>query len=567
MAQSHFDRALQQQMVHVPDMQMQAEAERRRAAEIARQHADYWGTGEDQQQREEDLNPFGLAELQAETTVTGRTRELRADGKDWMFVKQGQTDKLSGLYREMEKSKKYKKENSASYQAVKRELGALNATIRGISATDRGDSLRELVNDLAAQYTKVMSVTGDYLEKHQSPHSRLGRHRKFLVSQIHQIVGEDQGALLNTQYDFGSMSKDERQALTVDGLLQHSRALEVREDRDTVRVETTELYGERLRVEVNSEEGEHRGLVYFRADRVLHSKQEDNPEEEQRMASAMKNVGADPQGGFYHVEKRMAATSVLAGLLQMDGLVVSARHAKLVPKSGRPQFGVLMGEAKGLSAEDVMEADFTLKQTPEARQYARAITDPSQLGALHHNLNNLQILDMLCGQMDRHMDSYKVEIGEEDQVLGVQGVGNVVAFGTKSPGEYHPDYMTPVPVNQSALFYHPDGSIAMKYASYEMALKVQDLYHNSEVLDTALLGLLTTREIASVKARLYKLYAALSAMSRENRLLEDHQWTAGKAVEELGAPDRCHFEKGYFERFYRTMIQNDSVRQAGAGAG
>jgi hypothetical protein len=130
------------------------------------------------------------------------------------------------------------------------------------------------------------------------------------------------------------------------------------------------------------------------------------------------DVTADPLGGHHRGKyagmpvanpefaKRNIATYELSKLLE-EPIIPPTYAAKLGDKQG-----LVMQKAEGVSGKE-----------PEAEQHRK---DP----VVQRALANLAMLDVICGQVDRHPGNYIIEL-KDGKPVGVKGIDNDLAFGSK----------------------------------------------------------------------------------------------------------------------------------------
>ncbi len=514
-----------------------------------------------QMQRQDDEaedDPVDLPDVDVQETVPVRTRALKTEGKDSLYRSRGKTDNLAGLYRQMDNSRKFRKTDSGSYTLIKGTLGNVNTQIDDLNFSEPLPAVQQKLGQLSTDYTLLVNQSREYMKSHVKPYSHLGKYRKFLVGQIEQFANEDQMALLSTRDHIAHLSEEERGRLTLGTLFQQSRAREIREDRDNIHGSSSGAMSEVLRVEVNDVQGVQERR-FFKVGHSLYSEEEKNEERDKGMAGNLRDLGATIEGGYLNAEKRNIATTVLAKLLRLDGLVVESELAKRVPVSGIPQYGVLMEEAKGMNYDEIFDEQDELKMTPQTQEFAQAVADPDQLHVLYKNLTNLQILDVICGQVDRHLNNFKVEV-VAGQIVGVHGFDNDMAFGTTEIGGPNDQF------SNDAMLYNRNGEIILPHVSRELAERIVEISNNLPLIESALIGLLSAAEINAVKARVTKMGSAMREMIRWNRTLTDAQWTPAIAqqVGQFNANRyQSVYEMSYFDRYYRAVITDPRFRQHG----
>ena len=128
------------------------------------------------------------------------------------------------------------------------------------------------------------------------------------------------------------------------------------------------------------------------------------------------------------IDTRNAAMSAMADLFGMPNLVARSRPMKLTVRdeNGAPieLDGTFMLEAKGIDLNN-------MKTRPE-RLTARALEGTD--GNAIRQLADLQALDFICGNVDRHMGNIFYQIDEKTgKLTGIQGIDNDCSFGEFVP--------------------------------------------------------------------------------------------------------------------------------------
>ena len=122
--------------------------------------------------------------------------------------------------------------------------------------------------------------------------------------------------------------------------------------------------------------------------------------EKRKLAISVGRGRAGLSGGA-DLTVRNVATSVLADYLKIQGLVVDSRIAEL-EVNGQRETGLLMSEAKGLTGRKLQSGSAYAGKT------AHLTTNALK------QLMTLQVFDYICGQVDRHMGNYLVDVEEID---------------------------------------------------------------------------------------------------------------------------------------------------------
>ena len=123
------------------------------------------------------------------------------------------------------------------------------------------------------------------------------------------------------------------------------------------------------------------------------------------------------------MDSRNAAMSSVAELLGVPKLTAKAVPMRCIDEKGDIIEGTFMEKAEGYNLEDT--SDFRCKQ------YARVDEkEPYEAGSnLVKDLADLQVLDYLSGNVDRHGANMFYKVNEAGKIVGVQAIDNDASFG------------------------------------------------------------------------------------------------------------------------------------------
>ncbi len=203
---------------------------------------------------------------------------------------------------------------------------------------------------------------------------------------------------------------------------------------------------------------------------------------------------------------RNVATFRLAELLGLTDLIPEARKVEYKEKNGTRRKGVIMSEAKGSDFYDVHAA-------VKKKQIARPTCDAGFL----LQMNSLQIMDVIAGQVDRHGRNMMMDLGGGQQsrfVKGIKGIDNDLSFGK-----------IPYSVTQSSYsktVISVDGYCTLAYIDVRLANRIRSL--NDAMLDYAFGDLLTKDELSALKERLTGVRELLDTMD-PHQFIEPRQLT------------------------------------------
>ena len=129
------------------------------------------------------------------------------------------------------------------------------------------------------------------------------------------------------------------------------------------------------------------------------------------------HTGKIPFGG--RLDNRNAAMSAVADLLGMPNVVARSKPMRIIDKNGNVIEGTFMEAAKGMDPENL---------PPEAANIPRDALKGTD-GKAFKDIANLQVLDYLCGNYDRHFANMFYQFDKNGKLIGVQGIDNDGAFG------------------------------------------------------------------------------------------------------------------------------------------
>lgn len=124
-----------------------------------------------------------------------------------------------------------------------------------------------------------------------------------------------------------------------------------------------------------------------------------------------------------NISGRNCAMTDMAKLLGCENLLANSTHMTIMI-DGQPVKGVFMETAEGTDINRLSEGDFILKGK----------TDMCDNHEVLSQATDLQILDFVCGNIDRHMGNMIYNVVKDENgkisVKGIKGIDNDCAFGT-----------------------------------------------------------------------------------------------------------------------------------------
>ena len=205
--------------------------------------------------------------------------------------------------------------------------------------------------------------------------------------------------------------------------------------------------------------------------------------------NASKNMQMTGIAPNSRIDTRNVAMSNVAQLLGMDGIVCRSRMMKLKDRKGNVTEGIFMEKARGVDANGPGSNLFSV--------------DGNQLksgdGHCLKQLADLQVLDYICGNPDRHGGNMFYEFNGDGELIGIQGIDNDLSFGGLKTTNGILGFMMP-----------PQYMGAISKGTADRILAI-----DPEVLAYSLYGILDTREIDAAKFRLEQMQEAIK-ISRVN---------------------------------------------------
>ena len=119
------------------------------------------------------------------------------------------------------------------------------------------------------------------------------------------------------------------------------------------------------------------------------------------------------------IDNRNSAMSAMAGLLGVSGLVARSENMQYIDGDGNVVEGTFMEFGKGLD----LDSDDSLFKHVSDKPFKKK-------GQLYKQIAELQILDFLCYNADRHAGNVMYQVDQEGNVIGIQGIDNDSTFGT-----------------------------------------------------------------------------------------------------------------------------------------
>ena len=120
------------------------------------------------------------------------------------------------------------------------------------------------------------------------------------------------------------------------------------------------------------------------------------------------------------IDNRNSCMSSIAGLLGVSGLIARSESMQFTGPDGQTIPGTFMEYGKGLD----------LDREPELFEHVS--DDPfANIGNLRKQMADLQVLDFICLNVDRHTGNLLYQVNEKGELTGIQGIDNDSAFARR----------------------------------------------------------------------------------------------------------------------------------------
>ncbi len=209
---------------------------------------------------------------------------------------------------------------------------------------------------------------------------------------------------------------------------------------------------------------------------------------------------------------RNCAMTRVANLLGVSDLLAESHSMTVIDTSdGRevPKSGIFMETSKGVTFDNLKDRD----------DIVNVFTEGLSNGQLKRNISDMQILDYICANVDRHNENMTYVFDESNKLVGIQGIDNDFSMGDIVP--------------EKRKSWLPDLK-QMRVISKSMVEKVNSM--RQEDLEYVLKGLsLSEKEIESAWSRVKTLQEYIKNNAKEYdgdfsygtiNIVPDNMWDA-----------------------------------------
>ena len=123
-------------------------------------------------------------------------------------------------------------------------------------------------------------------------------------------------------------------------------------------------------------------------------------------------------------------------------------------------------------------------------------------GNFQKDLSDLQVLDYLCGQIDRHFKNYFIQKDDKGKYKGVKGIDNDLSFGAAMENSKYNIFGS-----HGRIVVNSNAELVIPHMSLELAIRINMI--NESMVKYALMDLIAKPEIEAFCERLNLLKKAI----------------------------------------------------------
>ncbi len=219
------------------------------------------------------------------------------------------------------------------------------------------------------------------------------------------------------------------------------------------------------------------------------------------------------------------ATSRVAEILNAGSIIAKSETVTMFdPGQEKGITGNLMEKAEGEEAkqllravmrEGLMNSDRALDTVDEQFAATEDIMREKMTGTLMRDLADLQVLDFICGQIDRNAGNFFVQRDGNGMMTGLTGIDNDLAFGDRG-----------VNADKSRDVVDENGDLLIPHMSRKLSESIAAL--SEKTLEYVLMDLIDPPELEACLRRFREVKKAvikeLGKPKGECRLLSDNEW-------------------------------------------
>ena len=146
------------------------------------------------------------------------------------------------------------------------------------------------------------------------------------------------------------------------------------------------------------------------------------------LSAEVENYGLELIDGD-RIDNRNSGMSAVADLLGISDLIARSDNMKYKDENGNIVDGSFMDYGKGLD----LSRDNSLFRHVAPHPYSN--NNIANRSKLFRQLADIQVLDFLCNNVDRHPGNLLYQVDREGNIIGIQGIDNDSSFGTSKTND------------------------------------------------------------------------------------------------------------------------------------
>ena len=255
------------------------------------------------------------------------------------------------------------------------------------------------------------------------------------------------------------------------------------------------------------------------------------------------------------IDIRNVATSRLSEALGEPDLVAKSRLAVLREEGVPDKEGIIMAKAKGKSSQQLSK---DLRFFTEQSVMGQGIYQIRLSKDVQRKFANLQLLDYIAAQMDRHEGNYFVDYEILDMgggvvefyITSIQGIDNDLSFGLRNINElFEGKYLLPK-------FNDLNGYLSLPYIDKGFYNRLREFQNLGErgVMSYIFADLLTPEEMDALQDRFERVKVAVFGIYSEDGILDSNGWDQTSLDATLKADNYLSRFINYVRKFIRSDV-------------
>lgn len=228
-----------------------------------------------------------------------------------------------------------------------------------------------------------------------------------------------------------------------------------------------------------------------------------------------------------NMNARNVATSRIAKMLNSKLIAKSEMVNLQIGKNGEITKGSVMDRAEGIEGATLIKrhaksivSDSSVDKDDKHRELKETVKGLIT-GSFQKEMSDLQVIDYLCGQIDRHSANYFIKTDKNGNFIGLNGIDNDLSFGDAK--QQKNSYVIG---NHGRTVVNANEELTIPHMSRGLAMNIQIM--NEDMVRFALHNLIEEPEINAFCVRLKKLKNAIAKElikePGQSKLRADDEW-------------------------------------------